>query len=194
MRAILFCITLMFWQLEAVADERPAKSAQLVQELLELTAARQQYQQMLMGMAQSIQGGFTLGLAKALKDRPLDQASKAKAKTILDRHHQEFIRALQAELQQTLSWDKMVKEIYGPVYTKHFSDAELGDILAFYQSKTGRKFASKGPDLLKDVNKRVNDQYAKQIKASTDTLTDAQIAKITAEIDQLRAGAAKKAP
>jgi hypothetical protein len=194
MRISLVFAALLFWQTGLLAEDAKAvKGGQAVQELLELTSARQQYQQMLMGMGQGIQGGFTISLAKALKDRPLDQASKTKGKAILDRHHQEFIKKLQQALQQTLSWDSMVKDVYIPVYLKHFSEAELQDILTFYTSKTGRKFASKGPDLLKDVSKEVNRRYAKQIKASTDKLADEQIGKITSEIDALRAGA-KKAP
>lgn len=189
MRVFLVLAAALFWQAAALAtDDKAISGSQAVLELLELTSARQQYQQLLIGMAQGIQGGFTLGLAKALKDRPLDKADKAKGKAILDRNHETFIRSLQQELQKILSWEAMVKDVYVPVYLQHFTEAELRDILAFYQSKTGRKFASKGPDLLKDVSKRVNDRFAKRIKTSSDSLTETQIARITAEIDKLRAG------
>jgi hypothetical protein len=193
MRVFLVFAVALLWQAAALAaDDKAISGSQAVLELLELTSARQQYQQMLIGMAQGIQGGFTLGLAKALKDRPLDKAHKAKGKAILDRNHEAFIRSLQQELHKILSWEAMVKDVYVPVYLRHFTEAELRDILAFYQSKTGRKFASKGPELLKDVSKRVNEQYAKKIKASSDSLTETQIARIAAEIDKLRAGGASQ--
>lgn len=190
MKIPFVCIALLFWQTSVLADN--AKGGQIVRELLELTSGRQQYQQMLMGMGQNVQGSFTLTLAKALKSRPVDQADKTKAKAILDRHHQEFIEKLQQALQKTLSWENMVKDVYIPIYLKNFTEAELQDVLSFYQSKTGRKFASKAPELLMDVSKEVNKRYAKKIKASTDALTDEQVRKITAEIDALRKGTAKK--
>lgn len=190
MRSLLVLAAFLFWQSTLLAQS--AKGGQLVRELLELTSARQQYQQMLMGMGQKVQGSFTLSLAQALKDRPVDQTQKTKAKAILDKHHQEFIKNLQQALQKTLSWENMIKDVYIPIYLKNFTETELQDILTFYQSKTGRKFATKAPELLMEVSKEVNKGYANKIKASTDKLTDEQVRKITAEIDSLRSGTTKK--
>jgi hypothetical protein len=38
-----------------------------------------------------------------------------------------------------------------PLYAKYFSDAEIGELIAFYQSPVGRKLVSVNPQLLSDV-------------------------------------------
>lgn len=62
---------------------------------------------------------------------------------------------------------KKTKEIFNivelfeniiPVYDRYYSEAELTDLIRFYQSSTGQKFISVTPDLLQEVMK-VSVQY-----------------------------------
>lgn len=50
-------------------------------------------------------------------------------------------------------WDNFIKEIdynefiemYIPIYQKHFTDAEIDELIAFYNSPIGKKFVAKTP-------------------------------------------------
>jgi hypothetical protein len=44
-----------------------------------------------------------------------------------------------------------VLDLTVPLYAKYFTDAEIGELIAFYQSPVGRKLVSVNPQLLSDV-------------------------------------------
>jgi uncharacterized protein len=154
-------------------------------ELIELSGAKAQYQQMLIIMTQSIQTGFSTGLAKALKEKPLDPAQRKQAKDILDRHFSRFIGEFQSYLKQTMPWEKLVEEIYLPTYLKHFSAQELREVIAFYRSPTGRKFAEKGPSLSRDAAQAINTKYGKDLQRRAARLTQETLRQIGIELDKL---------
>lgn len=154
-------------------------------ELIELSGAKAQYQQMLMVMTQSIQTGFSTGLAKALKEKPLAPAQRKQAKDILDRHFSRFIGEYQGYLKQTLPWEKLVEEVYLPTYLKHFSAQELKEVITFYRSPTGRKFAEKGPSLSREAAQAINNQYGKALQRQAERLTQETLRQIGLELDKL---------
>lgn len=50
---------------------------------------------------------------------------------------------------EEMSWDKL-KEPTIDIYVKHFSEKELADMLAFYQSETGKAMVEKMPALMQE--------------------------------------------
>jgi len=53
-------------------------------------------------------------------------------------------------LSHMLDWDS-VKDVYVDIYTEVFSEAELKEITAFYQTPLGKKMLQKMPELIKST-------------------------------------------
>jgi len=107
-----------------LADDRLA----LAEKLLDLAHTSSQLQQ-----------GFEIGFAPTLE--------KLKAQGMPD----ELIDSLHAEAQkifaENFKWEE-VKPLFAKLYVDNFSEAELRDIIAFYQSSAGQKAIAKIPTLL----------------------------------------------
>ena len=55
------------------------------------------------------------------------------------------------EVAYLMSWPK-VKESYARIYARNFSQDEVNDLIAFYQSSTGKVFLKKNTQLTEDLS------------------------------------------
>ncbi|QFY89720.1 DUF2059 domain-containing protein [Magnetovirga frankeli] len=168
------------------ADEQ--RGASEVRELLQLSGAERQYSQLLQVMTRNIQTSFSTGLAEALKQRPLGERKRSQAKAILDRNFGQFITRFQTLMKQTMPWERLVRDVYIPVYLRHFSQRELQDLVAFYRSPTGRKFARNNGQLVQDATRAIKHEYGKQLQQRAEQLSQQTLRQITQELDQLASG------
>lgn len=61
----------------------------------------------------------------------------------------EFNKESMQLMQQELGWDKLKKPIID-IYVKHYSDKEVADMMAFYQSESGRSMVEKMPAVMQE--------------------------------------------
>lgn len=124
-------------------------------ELLAVSGAEKQYTQMCDVLAQSVQAGFNLALSQSLGDKVPDEEAvgviRAQAKALSERYRK--------QLAETMPWQSLVKEVYSPLYRKHFSQEEVDQLIAFYKSDAGKKFSEKAPALIQDAAIEVNLRY-----------------------------------
>lgn len=139
----------------------PTKRA-LIDQLLTLTQQEKLFQQSL-----------SLAFSQLQKDLPalLDQVGPIAAQngaqsstpnqvsperqavqSMLDRIMPKFMR----EVQQSISFQELVDQVYYPMYDRHFSEGELKDILAFYKSPTGKRTIQVMPQLVQDSLQMTN--------------------------------------
>ena len=64
---------------------------------------------------------------------------------VLDLLDQEFMHVMQNNMYSE------VVAVAIPVYQREFSEEELGDVIAFYQSPVGRKMATKAPQMMQEL-------------------------------------------
>ncbi len=72
---------------------------------------------------------------------------------------QAMLRDYSAEIRRVMPYDRLVGEVYGPLYLRHFTPAELADAIAFFKTPAGRKFSGAGPQLMQESANIVNDRY-----------------------------------
>jgi hypothetical protein len=66
-------------------------------------------------------------------------------------------------MNEEISWDDMVNEVYSPVYLKHLTEDEIKEITSFYKSTVGTKFAVISPLLMQDSSKKFNEIYGSKL-------------------------------
>lgn len=86
--------------------------------------------------------------------KPDDSPSPARkaVQSMLDRVMPKFVK----EVQQSISFKELVDQIYYPMYDRHFSEPELKDILAFYDSPTGKRTIQVMPQLVQESMQKTN--------------------------------------
>lgn len=114
----------------AFADQASHKKAVL--KLLEVTDSRQIMDQMLVQMQTVVDKEFD---AMELDADGREAAKKVKTE-------------MAAWMSGMLSWENM-KEMYVDIYMNVFSEEEINELVAFYQSPLGMKMLKKMPTLLK---------------------------------------------
>ena len=121
LRGLLFAALLLF-SLEASADAlTPAKRADILK-LLEVTGAA--------NMAQQFVSGISQNLFRNLKEARPD---------VPDRAFDVMNRELTALFAEKLQAPDGLLDRTIPVYDKHFTHAEIRELLAFYRTAIGRK-------------------------------------------------------
>lgn len=163
-----------------------------VHELITLSGAKKQYTQMLAVMTRSMQVGFNKGLMKALQQKPIAQDKRKKASDILQRHFKDFIKKYETYLKKTMTWEALVKDVYTPLYLKHFTVEEIKHIIAFYKSPTGKKFSQKSPQLIQEASQRVSSKYSKKLNDYAIKLSKKKIDQAMKDLKPLQPKQTKK--
>lgn len=88
-----------------------------------------------------------LELAYQQMDQMQQRASAGQPADALSKKHREQVQQL---LKAELSWDNLQEPLIA-LYGTVFSDAELQDIISFYQSPAGQKFLKRQPELMQNT-------------------------------------------
>jgi uncharacterized protein len=88
----------------------------------------------------------------ATKPEASPSPARQAVQSMLDRVMPKFVR----EVQQSISFKELVDQVYYPMYDRHFSEPELKDILAFYDSPTGKRTIQVMPQLMQESMQKTN--------------------------------------
>lgn len=125
---LLSCAAALLFSLQAQAE--PATRA-TIEKFLQVTEAANMMDQAYQNMDQMT--------AQMLASSGLD--------TKRDKQIQQDMQEMNALVRAELSWDKMEEPLIA-LYGSVFSEAELQDIIAFYQSDAGQKMLKRQPELI----------------------------------------------
>ncbi len=125
---LLSCAAALLFSLQAQAE--PATRA-TIEKFLQVTEAANMMDQAYQNMDQMT--------AQMLASSGLD--------TKRDKQIQQDMQEMNALVRAELSWDKLEEPMIA-LYGNVFSEAELQDIIAFYQSDAGQKMLKRQPELI----------------------------------------------
>lgn len=74
-----------------------------------------------------------------LSESGLAPSDKEKIAAVSRESYERFMKAFRERIIKQVDIAKTVEEIAVALYTKYFSDQELGDLIAFYRTPTGKK-------------------------------------------------------
>jgi hypothetical protein len=185
MKAAAVAATALLLFAQSPAAPAQDAGAALVREFLAASGAERQYDQMISIMLDNVRGGMNQGFNQALKDKPLDPARSERARAIAERHFQELRRDLTAEVHRAMPFDRLVSEVYSPLYEKSFTQAELQDLIAFFKSPAGRKFVGATPQLMQDSARIVNERFMPPLVQSMGRQMDQHMKSMVEELSAL---------
>jgi hypothetical protein len=127
--------TIVFFTLQTVAyAEEPSASS--LERLLEVTQA----QRMTETIVQQVKGSMRPMFEQAIGARKLAPEERRKADQFMAR----FAEKMDTIMADELSWTRM-KAFTIEIYREAFTQNEVNDLIAFYESPSGKAFVSKMP-------------------------------------------------
>lgn len=129
----IFTMAMILLMAPALVNADDKDQRRQVERLLEVMKVEQAIDSMYSQIDQMF-----VGMAKELGVKQSEQP-------IFDRYMQKVAAAMKEEM----TWQKM-KEPMIDVYMKHYSKAEINDMLAFYSSDSGRSIIAKMPSVMQD--------------------------------------------
>jgi uncharacterized protein len=130
MKTIALLVAVMLCLLCCVSAAPPSDAS--IEQMLKAAHTEEMLDQMMTQMT----SGMEQGMQQALKGQTPTAAQKAKM--------DDFRKKLSALMHEELSFAKM-KDVYMQVYRETFTQDEVNNILAFYNSPAGKAFVEKMP-------------------------------------------------
>lgn len=121
----------------------------LIRQLLEMTGGRQQYEQtqqiLMMHMQQQMQPMIEQTVNS---NTSLSPAEREVLTTRLTNNIDSIITQFSEALSTEVTYDELLERVYYPVYDQYFTEADLRDLIAFYETPIGEKLLTVTPELL----------------------------------------------
>lgn len=176
--------------------EMSAAKRALIKEMLELTNSRE-----------SSEGMFTAQFDEITKQMPdivwqsissmdeykkLSPAQQQEVRTRINERSVRFAEQVKALFLARIDMKQLVEDISYAVYDKHFTEAELKDLVAFYQSDTGKKVIREMPALFAESIAKGGEIISPKVKDIIEETKRIETADLAREIVRLYQTAPKK--
>jgi len=128
----------------AVNDMSPRQRA-LIEELLTLTNQEALFDQTMAATMQQVSQNMP-ALMEGVLGEPADPNALAEGKAMMERVMGKILTGFQSRI----SFQDIAEDVYYPLYAKNFSEAQLQDMIDFYNTPTGQHTIAVMPQLVQD--------------------------------------------
>jgi uncharacterized protein len=166
----------------------PAKR-DLIRQILDLTNSRKSTEAMFSAQFDEMERQMPEIQWQAISSldefKKLTAAQQANIKTKVSESSAQLAQRIKELFLQRIDMKQMVEEISYTMYDKHFSEGELRDLVAFYQSETGKKVVAEMPALYAEAIAKAGELISPKVKEIVEQSQQEQTAKLELEIQQL---------
>lgn len=152
---------------DTITPERTA----LVKELMEATGGKKQFTDMTSSMLDMQTDTASQAFdAVFADDKTLTAADRAMIKDLTTESINRMMAKSKEFFAEKLDFDKMVENVFTPVYAKHFTDEDLRAMIAFYRTPTGQKTIKELPQIMSElgisISKTIMPEYMEFMNAT----------------------------
>jgi len=146
-----------------------------------------QYNQMINLMINQYQQNFAAGVQSSIKKlNEISEKDKADIQKVANESVANFLQKIKAKMNEIMPFQELVKNIYMPVYKKHFTIDEIKEITSFYEKETGKKFVSTAPALMQESVAIYNQNYNQKIMQAGTELAEAEFSKVKEAMENIK--------
>ncbi len=153
--------------LSAVGDAPSAEKVALIKQILELTSSKKTIDAMLKARTDEMERQLpeitwqSVAEMNELKSLTAAQREQLHNQVIASMH--DLSERIYDRIKQRIDFNKVIEDISIPLYNKYFTEAELKDLLTFYQSPTGKKVVEVLPELTTEAMNQTAQVLAPQL-------------------------------
>ncbi|MBN2427464.1 MAG: DUF2059 domain-containing protein [Deltaproteobacteria bacterium] len=183
---IISFLTLFFFASQAGA-ELSSREMDAYQKFFKVSGAQTQYDQMLGMFLGQFQQGMGAGMKHAMQNAAeMNQSQKDQIIQLSEQSMKRMLETLRAEIGKVMPFEDLLKNIYIPIYSRHFKIEEIEEVTAFFETPVGRKFVSAAPSMMKESMTLINEQYSKQLREAGSRVAQKELSWLKGEIDKIR--------
>jgi hypothetical protein len=146
-----------------------------------------QYTQMMDIMLSQFQQGVIAGIGQSMeKSKNLTHEQQQHLQQVAQEAITRYLQRMRATIEEVMPFDALVKEVYYPVYSQHFTVEEIQAMIAFFESPVGQKFVATTPILMQESVVMINQKYTPVIQQKDFELIEEELGKVEDAIRELR--------
>jgi hypothetical protein len=146
----------------------------LAHELVETMIPRSQMDRMLDGMMMMTEQMLSEQISSILEHEETEPTSEAAIAACMRQYQERLVQDMRSFFLEEMDLVGLTRSVYERIYADHFSEQELRDLLAFYQSTTGQKYVERQSDLaleaMQAINAKMTPAMMRMMKPESDSL------------------------
>ncbi|MEM0980564.1 MAG: DUF2059 domain-containing protein [Cyanobacteria bacterium P01_H01_bin.58] len=159
-------------QTPAVSDSKKA----LISQLLEMAGGQQRYEQMQAVLYSQMRYQIPLILEQTVQNTSgLSPEEESALIAEVSQSTERLVLAFAETMQEEVTYSEMLERVYYPVYNQYFTEANLQDLIAFYETPVGQKLVEISPQLFQTSMERTNEIFLPRMLAIMGQLIEAEI-------------------
>jgi uncharacterized protein len=154
----------------------PPEKRVLIQELLAITEADKNINQMMDLMLAQLEQQLPVIISNSLKTKTGSSSAQLQQQSI--EMTQRIIRRYREVLPQKINFTQYVQEVSYSLYAKYFTESEIKDLIAFYRSSTGQKTIRVMPQLFAESMQQSNQKLLPELMKVMMEIVEDEIGKM----------------
>ena len=119
-------------------------------------------------------------------DKDLTPADRAMARELATQSAERAIASVQEFFRSEVDLVQMMETIVIPIYSKHFTESELRDMISFYRTPTGQKMIRTMPDVVVESMGIMSEQLMPKLQNFMKKALEQESTKIKREISKTK--------
>jgi hypothetical protein len=163
-----------------------ADNKELIKKIMYLTGNEKSYQDTITVLSNNLKQVYLAKVQQKVSEEKIPITKTQNLSETTQKAGENMVEKLKQYIQKEIPLDKIIEEVYFPIYDKYFSTEELADIVKFYETPAGKKMVELGPKILQESSPQFNTLYQAKIIDYMDSLVNEEFEKIKPEIEKLR--------
>ncbi|MCJ7664126.1 MAG: DUF2059 domain-containing protein [Desulfobacterales bacterium] len=186
---VILCLSFLFFLATCPYTQAQEKNAELkvYQKFFKATNIEAQYNQIQSIMIIQLQQGFAASFRETIKNMgDTTPEEKDKLKQLFEQAMGSFVKRMKVKINDVMPLNEVINNVYYPVFSKHYTVAEVKELTAFYESPIGQKFISTTQTVMQESLTIMNEKYAPQVQKNGIKIAEEELKKIKPEIEKMQ--------
>ncbi|HEX7455946.1 MAG TPA: DUF2059 domain-containing protein [Candidatus Nanoarchaeia archaeon] len=186
---IIVCLSFLVFLATCPYTQAQEKNAEVkvYQKFFKATNIEAQYNQIQNIMIMQLQQGFVLSIREIVKTiGDITPEEQERLKQLFEQAMGSYVKRMKVKITEAMPLNELINDVYYPVFSKHFTVAEVKELTAFFESPIGRKFISATPTAMQEAMSIMNEKYTPQIQKIGVKVAEEELKKVKPEIEKLQ--------
>lgn len=131
----------------------------------EVVGLEKQYNKNINYLVSGFQTGMLQGFENSTKEKEIPTEFEEKITPLVMQSAQNIGINLEKLFKNEIKFKDLVKNVYLPIYQKHFTEQEMIELIRFYKSPVGKKISTLLPEIMEEAPKSLIKSMAPELKS-----------------------------
>ncbi len=186
---IIVCLSFLVFVAAYPCAQAQDKKEELkvYQKFFKATNVEAQYNQIIGVMIIQLQQGFVVSFRQNIQNiGDITPEQKEKLKQLFEQSRESYVKKMKVKIGEVMPLNELIENVYYPAFSKHFTIAEIKELIAFYESPIGQKFTATTPTVMQESTTIMNEKYTPQLQKIGGKIAEEELKKIKPDLEKLQ--------